>query len=124
MTLRRVLQTLFRSKGGPPRILLEADLHQLRVWAAETSDEKRIPWTDIRRAVAFKRDVYAHDLLCLIFELHPEGVIELDETMGGWAALIEALPARLPGALPPSEWLPRVTFPAFKETPLEIYRRA
>lgn len=121
MRLRRLLQRLFRPQL---KIVLEPEDGQLRISAPNTSEEKRIPWTHIRRAVAFKRDLYAYDLLCLLFELHPEGVMELDESMGGWKAMIDALPARLPGSLPPDEWLPRVTFPAFKENQLEIYRRA
>jgi hypothetical protein len=105
-------------------ISIELTLTALRLGVSSPRSAKLIPWTSIRRVVAFKRDVYSHDLLCLALEFQPQAVVELDESMKGWHELLKALPARLPGALSADEWLPRVAFPAFKESSLEIYGRS
>lgn len=78
----------------------------------------------MHRVVAFKRDVYAYDLLCLAFEIRPQAVLELNEEMAGWNSLIEALPQHLRGALETNEWFAKVTFPAFEVSPVVVYERS
>ncbi|SCX77819.1 hypothetical protein [Nitrosospira sp. Nsp13] len=62
-----------------------------------------LPWTAVSQVVAYKRDVYAGDLICLGIELDGQRVVELDETMQGWQEFIEALPVYLAGAMSPEE---------------------
>jgi hypothetical protein len=83
-----------------------------------------IRWNSIQLAVAFKRDIFSQDLVCLGLELQPQGTVELNESMIGWSELLKALPDYLPGALPVDEWLPRVILPPFELSRMEIYRRA
>ncbi len=112
----------FRALTPPINISLTKTAIQL---AMESHQGKQfIPWESVRRVVAFKRDVYAHDLLCLALELEPQGVVELDESMNGWQELLDSLPEYLPGALSADQWLPRVAFPAFKESPFDVYQRS
>lgn len=87
------------------------------------SSDRCADWTQIVRVVAAKRDLFGRDLLCLFFETRPQGVIEVNETMAGWQDLLHALPARLPGALNADDWFARVLFPAFAESPVEIFAR-
>jgi hypothetical protein len=109
--------------GHRLQIMLDPQERQLSVRTQNGAREERIAWDSVQRVVAFKRDLFARDLICLLFETDSEGVIELDETMGGWQTLVAVLPARLTGALAADDWLPRVMFPAFQGNPMEIYRR-
>ena len=71
---------------------------------------KRIAWDDIKRIVAYKRDIFAYDLICLAVDFGGNN-IELNEEMEGWDALLELLPGRLPGVLPSAEWWKIVALP-------------
>jgi hypothetical protein len=122
LKLRRFFEMISPPSQSTSRISIELTPTALRLGMSSPPQEKLIPWTSIRRVVAFKRDVFSHDLLCLALELQPQAVVELDESMKGWHELLMALPARLPGALSADEWLARVAFPAFKESSLDIYR--
>jgi hypothetical protein len=81
-------------------------------------------WSNIRLVTAFKRDLFAVDCICLHLD-GTDGIgVELDEEMAGWTRLIDALPMKLPGCKPRSEWFSAVAFPAFAPNPTEIYSRS
>jgi len=82
-----------------------------------------IAWDQVKRMVAFKRDVYAYDMICLLIELVPRGVVEVNESMPGWKELVHAVETQLPGAKPYAEWFMPVTFPAFETSPVDIFKR-
>jgi hypothetical protein len=69
-------------------------------------------WSEINRAIAYKRDVYAHDLLCIGFST-PAGNFETNENMEGWTALTEMLPVYLPCAPRLEDWWENVLQPPF-----------
>jgi hypothetical protein len=64
--------------------------------APHTSSE----WRDVNAILAYKRELYMVDLMCLGF-VTPERSIEVHEDMQGWSELVEQLPSRLPD-VPPS----------------------
>jgi hypothetical protein len=80
-----------------------------------------MPWAEICRAIAFKRDLFTVDRICLFLARRDGAGIELDEEMAGWLRFVEALPAHLPSCTPFSEWFPAVAFPAFARNDLEIW---
>ena len=75
-----------------------------------TSESSQPPatleWHDVSAVLAYKRDLYSVDLICLGF-VTPEGTIEVDEEMQGWSQMLEELPSRLPGVPPVSDWWER-----------------
>ena len=71
-----------------------------------------VKWAEVRRVLAFKRDLLLIDLLCLGFETQ-EGLIEIDEEMDGWDSIIAALPKYLPGIRNIDDWWISVAKPAF-----------
>lgn len=79
-------------------------------------------WSEVTAIHAFKRDVFAYDLLCVAIT-DPEGVIELDEEMEGWENLIEALPSYLPGTLSRADWWEKVAFPTFATNMTTLYSK-
>lgn len=82
-----------------------------------------ISWSKIKRVTAFKRDLLTTDCVCLFFATGDESCIELNEEMKGWLELLDSLPNCLPGCKPLSEWIYRVTLPAFATNMTEIYLR-
>jgi hypothetical protein len=76
----------------------------------------------VETVLAYKRDVYAVDLICLGFG-NAEQTIEVNEGMRGWSQLIESLPSLLPGTPPPSDWWERVAKPPFAPSVATLYKR-
>jgi hypothetical protein len=83
-----------------------------------------IRWSEIERVVAFKRDLFFVDCLCLLFTSPSGTSLELNEEMARWNSLVETLPQHLPGCLPHHECFCAVAFPAFATNEMEIYSRS
>jgi len=79
-------------------------------------------WREIKAIVAYKRDCFAYDLLCLAVE-DASGVIEICEQDDGWDDFIKALGTNLPGSVPRENWWPQVVQPPFATNPTVVYRR-
>jgi hypothetical protein len=62
-----------------------------------------VAWDKVNTLLAYKRDFYAVDLICLGF-VTKEGTTEVREDMKGWSRLVEQLPSLLPGAPAFSDW--------------------
>lgn len=82
-----------------------------------------IAWQDTVRVEAFKRDLFAVDLICLYFLLRDNKAVEINEEMEGFDSLAGKLPEYLPGCQKFEEWFQVVAFPAFKENNTVIYQR-
>ena len=82
-----------------------------------------VAWQDAVEVKAFKRDLYAVDLICLSFLLKDNKALEINEEMGGWESLVEKLPEYLPGCQKFEEWFGAVAYPAFKPNITAIYQR-
>jgi len=90
-----------------------------------TSHEERsdlLRWSDVESVLAYKRDVFAHDLICLRFST-AEGTLEVDEEMQGWPHLVEILPEFLPGTPSFADWWERVAQPPFAPSIITLYKR-
>jgi len=80
-----------------------------------------LEWHDVNAVLAYKRDLYTADLICLGF-VTASGTIEVHEEMRGWSELLEQLPPRL--CVPPSsEWWERVAKPPFASCVTKLYAR-
>jgi len=80
-------------------------------------------WNDVNAVLAYKRDLYLTDLICLAFATH-DSTIEVDEEMQGWSQLVEELPRLLPGTPPLSDWWERVAKPPFAACVTKLFERA
>ena len=83
-----------------------------------------VPWSSIRRLMAFKRDLLYYDNICILIEGQDGPLAQIDEDMVGWRIVMEKLPERLPGMKPWQEWWPTVAFPAFETNATVIWERA
>jgi hypothetical protein len=82
-----------------------------------------IPWRDIVRVVAFKRDWLTVDCICLAFATADGTTTEVNEEMDGWETLTDGLPTYLPGSKDWSECFSQVAFPAFATNETVIFER-
>ena len=79
-------------------------------------------WNEINGAVAYKRDCFAYDLLCIAFST-PDGSFETNEDMEGWKTLIEMLPIYLPGTPRSEEWWEKVVQPPFATNATTLFTK-
>jgi hypothetical protein len=88
------------------------------------SEQPRSPlkWHNVTAVLAYKRDIYAFDLICLGFGT-ANGSIEVNEEMLGWSQLLEELALRLPGTPPASDWWKRVAQPPFAPSVTALFKR-
>ncbi len=82
-----------------------------------------IGWQDVVKIEAFKRDLYAVDLICLSLLLRDDKSVEINEEMEGWDSVVAKLPEYVRGCQKFSEWFEVVAFPAFKANKTAIYQR-
>ena len=78
-------------------------------------------WRDVIRVEAFKRDLFAVDLICLAFIENGNLEVEVNEEMDGWNSLVERLPEYLPGCQKFAEWFQPVAVPPFELNLRVIY---
>ncbi len=81
-----------------------------------------LKWNEVKTVLAYKRDLYATDLICLGFT-SPAGTIEVDEEMQGWSQLVERLPSLLPGTPRMSDLWERVAKPPFRTCVTTLFER-
>jgi hypothetical protein len=117
-----------RRPGQPPthgNISFDADQIETSWCTLEGQvGASRLRWADVHSVVAFKRDLYIVDLMCLAFNSGSAGALEVHEEMRGWQDLVDALPDHLPGSTPFPDWWAVVAFPAFAANPTTIFSRA
>jgi len=119
---RKFLAYVDRKRGARSQIRISTDESgiNLKLSGGQLSV---IPWERIKRIVACKRDLYSHDMICVLIEEDGKGVFELCEDMPGFAELTEKIPVRLPSAKPYADWFMEVAFPAFNPSPTRIFTR-
>ncbi len=125
---RRRLKRLLKAKGRVDPRALENPRHGTilpKVDCLTVKSEKnswKLPWNEVEEVHAFKRDLFATDLICLAFKrIEKEEYYELHEEMAGYHDLIEGLPAHLPGFT--LQWFSEVAFPAFETNHRIIWKR-
>jgi hypothetical protein len=119
---REFLDFLARKNTPSGQIRVLTDQHGITL-VESGGASLAIRWEQITQVVAFKRDVYAHDLLCILIEQAGAGVSEVNESMPGWERMIEQLPIYLPDASRWHDWYPKAAFPAFDPAPTLIFAR-
>jgi hypothetical protein len=82
-----------------------------------------VQWGEIVRISAFKRDIFAYDLICFAIQT-AEKCIEVGEDMEGWNALIDALPTFVPGMSGEAEWRDKIVRPPFATNWTILYTRS
>ena len=111
---RRTVYTIFHNMNGMKISWLTLE---------NKRGEVLLGWRDTRKIEAFKRDLYATDVICLAVASRDNKTVEINEEMSGWKSLVDKLPTYLPECLTFKEWFDDVAFPAFKPNLRVIYQR-
>jgi len=82
----------------------------------------RLHWKDVNGVVAYKRDLFLYDEICLGFS-SPDGGVEVNEQMQGWDTLIKALPSYLAGVPSWDQWWDKVAKPPFATNATTLFSR-
>lgn len=85
---------------------------------------RSLVWDEAISIKAFKRDLWAVDLICLEIELSDGNRMEVNEEMDGWDSLVQKLPEYLPGCTTFGNWFEIVASPAFKLNLTSIFERS
>lgn len=83
-----------------------------------------LPWGQVEKVLAFKKDNFSTDEICLLFVRENDQCIEVSEEDQGYNELIAELKNHLPGFPPLEEWFVNVAFPAFKTNPTTLWQRS
>lgn len=81
-----------------------------------------VRWADVRGARAFKRDLFAYDMVCLALQMPDKSWVEIWEESHGFIPLIEKMAQVLPGI--PEKWYTNVCHPAFATNDTLLYRHS
>lgn len=104
------------------RIIHNPELILVERWERGIKTASRmVCWGDVFHVVAFKRDLFSADLVCLEIQDGVNSSIEVDEQMEGWQELVAKLPDYLPGFPRFGEWFSRVALPPFATRPTELF---
>lgn len=110
--------------SGRRKITITLDTEGFEV---DSHDEKiaatRISWNSVTGAIAYKRNLFAYDLICLGAEVNWDSSIELDEQMEGWDAFCRSFQMYVAESVPFEEWYAKVILPPFKTCETHVYRR-
>jgi hypothetical protein len=118
--LTRKFLAWLNSKQGCHVHRVYADAEGITVESATrtaVTEQRLKSWQDITRIAVFKRDLYTHDLICMLIETS-SGVQEFHESMRGWEELISDVQDYLPSAIPAAHWLLKVMTPPLNRRPL------
>jgi hypothetical protein len=83
---------------------------------------EEIAWGDIVKVIAYKRDCYGFDLMCLAIGVKGNA-LEITEGMEGWDDLLDRAPDVLAGWRSKTDWYQGVMLPAFKANQTVIFSR-
>jgi hypothetical protein len=81
-----------------------------------------LKWQEITTVLAYKRDCFAVDLICLAIAT-PSTVLEINEQDAGWDEFIRAVENNLPGSAPLATWWPAVAQPPLATNQTTVYRK-
>ena len=87
-----------------------------------TANSLSLSWSEITEVIAYKLDCYGTDLLCVALG-GETNAIELNESMEGWAGLLDRLEEYLPGCQSKDDWYKVVVSPALQTNRTVIFSR-
>ncbi len=73
-----------------PKITTSADGFEIE-WRDEVGSSISVGWSAVTGAIAYKRDLFGYDLICLSIGFAPQGAIEAGRTDGGVGTVLPEL---------------------------------
>jgi hypothetical protein len=103
-------------------LLDDVGVRTTSVNSQDNTESMRMQWNEIDKVVAYKRDLFAFDLICLALA-DKNRSIELAEDMEGWDEFLDALSAHLPDMPATSAWRNKVAPPPFATNQMILFSR-
>jgi|SRR6185369_511463 hypothetical protein len=116
---------LLRRRKGVGSGVIRFDQTEMRVtvtYEDGSTWQKTLRWQEVNAVVAYKRDLFTVDEICLAFS-SPAGRLEISEQMDGWSPLIAILPTYLPGLPVADQWWKKVAQPPFATNATTLFSR-
>lgn len=86
------------------------------------TDVVGVRWDEIQEIIAFKRDIFSYDIICLGFRVDDsETFIEVAEDFPGYKQFLKTVESRFPLK---DGWWNDVAVPAFATNMMQIWARA
>lgn len=82
-----------------------------------------IGWEKIEKVVAYKRDMFVTDLVCMNFITASGNGFEIDEELQGFHETIKVLPSYLPGFPEPDSYWGKLVTPAFATNEMALWQK-
>jgi hypothetical protein len=111
-----------RTSRGQMRVSLQETGFQLHSTDQREHSPTCLKWQEITTVLAYKRDCFAIDLVCLAIA-DSVTVLEINEQDAGWEEFIRAVENNLPGSVPLATWWPAVAQPPFAPNQTTVYRK-
>jgi hypothetical protein len=80
-------------------------------------------WDDVLRLLAYKRDEFTTDLVCLDIELRGGRILSVHEEVPGWEDFLDAAERALPDMHSFRSWFPQVAQPPFARSEHVVFER-
>lgn len=122
-TLRRIEKGEIKPRVFDDSIVWDSDAFYVKN-VRSGQDTTRLGWAEVTQVTAFKRDLWATDLICLFLSKADDTGIEVHEEMNEWSKFLDDLPRHLDGCKPPADWIWNVAAPAFAPNVTEIFSKA
>ena len=88
-----------------------------------TDQTTKLNWQQITEIIAYKRDCFTVDLICLAIA-DPATVVEINEEDAGWDPFIQAVATNLPGSVARDTWWTAVAQTPFATNQTIVYRKS
>jgi hypothetical protein len=121
-TLKKIRSKDYKKQPSPLFLTLSHD--GFNITKRTTNETLKVEWKKISRIVAFKRDLFTYDCVCVLFETLDGKGIEIDEQMDGFTQLMEEAPKYCVGCKTFHEWYMNITTPAFATNLTELYKQS
>lgn len=82
--------------------------------------EKKVSWNEIDKIIAYKKDLFTTDLVCVDIT-HNTTIITLTEELVGWDIFVKTMGEKLPLIDPDWEW--KVIQPPFETNLITIFKK-
>lgn len=111
-------------------LVRESIRHDDRGFTVETykaderaTDQATVSWGDIEQVVAFKRDLFDIDQVCVDFVFLDASWFRVSEDMAGFNDFVRVLPCYLSGCLSREDWWGKVVLHAFAANETVLWNR-
>jgi hypothetical protein len=119
--LKKVRDANYKAPPSETAIAQSPDGFEIR--KKLSSERCGVRWAEVEKIIAYKRDLFSYDCICVMFDLIGGASIEIDETMDGFVDVMKRAGETCAGCIKLDKWYFEIMTPAFKTKLTELYRK-